>query len=327
MAQTKVRSEQFQKEVRYELQTAPGSLPEITNVTTVADVGGSLSSKYFTLNSPTTNYYIWYNITPEAEITNVTTNDGSTLSATGTSDYFTINSPSNNYYVWYEVDSTTTDPAPGGTGIKVSVASTDTNIQVATATATAIDLVADFTAPTTGTDTITVTNNTNGSVTDASAGTSGFNVTVTNQGIDASTDPNPGGTPIQINISADTTDASIASATQSTLDAHAAFSASVSSATVTVTNADAGIANDAVSGTSGFTITLVQQGIDGDIYTVGFDFSTPSIGYATLIIYVDGIKMIEGASENYVSTAPNGVVFDSGSIPTAGQKVEFYGLG
>lgn len=34
---------------------------EITEATTVADVSGSLSGKYFTINSTTTEYYVWLN--------------------------------------------------------------------------------------------------------------------------------------------------------------------------------------------------------------------------------------------------------------------------
>lgn len=36
--------------------------PEITSITPVADVGGSLSSTYFTINSPGTSYYVWMNV-------------------------------------------------------------------------------------------------------------------------------------------------------------------------------------------------------------------------------------------------------------------------
>lgn len=64
----------------------------------------ALAGKYFTLSSPTTDYYVWYDV-----------------DASGAAD-----------------------PAPGGTGIKVDVVTGDGNTGVATKTAAAIDLVADF---------------------------------------------------------------------------------------------------------------------------------------------------------------------------------------
>lgn len=39
-----------------------GNKDEVSKVTTVADVAGSLNSKYFLLDSPSTDYYVWYNI-------------------------------------------------------------------------------------------------------------------------------------------------------------------------------------------------------------------------------------------------------------------------
>jgi uncharacterized phage protein gp47/JayE len=44
--------------VEYVTGTAP--LPEITNVTCVADVAGSLNSTYFLIDTPGTDYYVWY---------------------------------------------------------------------------------------------------------------------------------------------------------------------------------------------------------------------------------------------------------------------------
>lgn len=41
--------------------SAPVAAAEVTEITCPADISGSLSGKYWTLNSPTTNYYVWYN--------------------------------------------------------------------------------------------------------------------------------------------------------------------------------------------------------------------------------------------------------------------------
>lgn len=77
---------------------------------------------------------------------------------------------------------TSTDPAPGGTGIQVSISEDDTADTVASAIQTAVDANANFGA-TVLTDTVTITNATVGEATDATAGDSGFTVTVTTQGV------------------------------------------------------------------------------------------------------------------------------------------------
>lgn len=41
---------------------ADGALPQVTRVTFVADVSGSLNNTYFLMASPTVDYYIWYNV-------------------------------------------------------------------------------------------------------------------------------------------------------------------------------------------------------------------------------------------------------------------------
>lgn len=94
----------------------------IQHITTVADVAGSLNSKYFLLSAG---------------------NNGI------------------NYYVWINVDSTGVDPAiPLKTGLEVDISSGDTAATIATATAAAIaaaHATADFTAAAVGA-VITVTN-------------------------------------------------------------------------------------------------------------------------------------------------------------------------
>jgi len=121
--------------------------PEITNITTVADVAGSLAGKYFTLNSA--------------------------LNA-------------NMYYFWYIVSGVGTDPmVPGLTGIPINIITGDSANTVALKTNNVINsLVLDFTS-TVLTDVITVTTIGEGVTTAETAGTSGFTVTVTQAGAGA----------------------------------------------------------------------------------------------------------------------------------------------
>lgn len=83
-----------------------GNVSEVSKVTTVADVAGSLNSKYFLLDSPTTDYYVWYNI-----------------NAAGVDPL-----------------------VPGRTGVMVAGATGATANTLATATAAAIDPLAAFSA-------------------------------------------------------------------------------------------------------------------------------------------------------------------------------------
>jgi len=121
---------------------------EITEITCEADVAGSLSGKYWTLNSPTTEYYVWYDVAGKGSA----------------------------------------DPAIAGkTGIVVGITEDDTANTIATNTAAAIDAEADFGAGAVAA-VVTVTNAANGAVTDAADGVGGLGTgwtgawTVTQQG-------------------------------------------------------------------------------------------------------------------------------------------------
>ena len=117
--------------------------PEITTVTCVADVAGSLNNKYFYINSA--------------------------LDAV-------------EYYVWMNVNAAGTDPAIAGkTGVEITLATSASASTVAAAVAAALDALGGFGAVDAGA-VVTVTNAVNGSTTDASAETSGFTLAVTQQG-------------------------------------------------------------------------------------------------------------------------------------------------
>lgn len=109
-------------------------------VTAVADVAGSLNSKYFLLNAK----------------------DNSVL-----------------YYVWINVSSGGVDPAiPGRTGVEVTISTGDTAATVATAIAAAIDLLTTFSS-TAALAVATIVAATAGSVVPASDVNTGFTFAVT----------------------------------------------------------------------------------------------------------------------------------------------------
>jgi hypothetical protein len=64
-------------------------------------------------------------------------------------------------------------------------------------------------------------------------------------------------------------------------------------------------------------------------YTTPFDFSTAPSGKATVQVFVNGIKQVEGTNKAYIAIAPNTITFnaDATSIPDIGDDVEFYGFG
>jgi hypothetical protein len=90
----------------------------------------------------------------------------------------------------------------------------------------------------------------------------------------AGTNPAPAGsTAIEVTAAADATDAAIATAVQTAVDAHASFTATVSGNKVTITNVTNGYAPASHEGNAGFAHELVTQGfaayeigcVDGDI--------------------------------------------------------------
>lgn len=115
---------------------------EKTKITCIADVAGSLNSKYFLIKS----------------------------AANATS-----------YYVWLNVGGAGVDPAPGGTGIMVAVATNASASAVATAVAAALEANMDFTASAVGAD-VTNENVAVGIATDAADVNAGFSISVLTQG-------------------------------------------------------------------------------------------------------------------------------------------------
>ncbi|MBC8427377.1 MAG: hypothetical protein H8D97_00650 [Proteobacteria bacterium] len=126
---------------------------EVTDITMVADSSGSMSGRYFLINDPTTEYFVWLDVD----------NTSTSPDAAG-------------------------KPLEGAgkTGIEVDISANDTADTIAAAVQAAITAEADFGASV-STDTVTVTNANNGDVADASNAENdaydiGTTINVTTQG-------------------------------------------------------------------------------------------------------------------------------------------------
>jgi len=65
-------------------------------------------------------------------------------------------------------------------------------------------------------------------------------------------------------------------------------------------------------------------------YTTSFSFTLPAgspATTATVMVFINGIKQVEGATKSYTITAPNTVTFNVGQTPAINDDVEFYGFG
>ncbi len=249
-----------------------GGSPTTTRTATGAT--SALSGKYFTCNTPSIAYYVWYDVTGATSI----------------------------------------DPAPGGGKIAVPVTITRgmTNAQVATATAAAIDALAGFTCAAPGAATITIVNLIAYNVTNAADVDTTQVVTTTVAGVASavegtyfilssptvayyawfnagnSTDPAPvGKTGIAITYTYSDSANTMADNIASALDALASLiSANPAAAVVTITNATKGAAVDIGAGTSGLAVAITNQG-------------TTSVAYSATI-------EAEGGNAPYIYTVTDG---------------------
>jgi len=130
----------------FDLSTDVSAVAEVTEITTVADVSGSLEGTYFTFN---------------------------TLASDGVTE--------TTYYIWFDTG-TSTDPAvTGATGISVPISEDDSADAIATAIDSTITGI-DATTSVAG-NIVTITNSNPGSVSNATAGTSGFSIAVETEGV------------------------------------------------------------------------------------------------------------------------------------------------
>lgn len=151
-----------------QIQAGSGSLPEITDITTV--VASGLAGKHFLISSTSTDYYVWFKVdgvgTDPAvggrtgleiallgnedargvstaifwalggcEQSTIACNSAGTLTA---GDHFTVHNQSATFVPWYRINGSGTAPSLSGTKIPVDVNSGDTAAQVAAKTTLAL---------------------------------------------------------------------------------------------------------------------------------------------------------------------------------------------
>ena len=195
--------------------------------------------------------------------------------------YWTLYNGATEYYVWYSKNSSTTDPAPGGTGIKVSYTTGDSAATIRTKTLAALSPY-----DATLVDIFALSYNTNefymemvpyGTTTSWSAGTSGFTVTQNFAGV-AVVSALAGyvGIPIScvVNATAITIAAAITAAGNAYIDSKTGKTlwtiTNGGTATATFVSVTQGTLQTAFSaGTSGFTPTNTVTGAfptAGDVY-------------------------------------------------------------
>jgi len=283
--------------------TEYSGIPEVISVTTVADVDGSLSGKYWNLSSPTVDYYVWYSLPAKSEVTNLTFSDDTGNSNSNYSGkYIDLYIGSNLHRFWFDVDNGSSAPASGGGTLhEIDITSSNTAAQIAAAVDTIIDGVSGLTGDySTGSD-FNVTH-TAGNITDGTTDCSVVTLNVTTQGYDASTDPAPvDRTEIEVAINDNDTADDIASATTAILDAMTGiFSAVTDTNNITITNEVVGVPTDTPSDVdTGFSISVDTEGEDiiiGDILLnpsgkVGITSDTDITGKLTL-----GHQVIPGSA-------------------------------
>lgn len=127
--------------------TANPAVAEVSTVDAIADVGGALGGKYFTIYSA-----------------------GDLVK----------------YVVWLDVDDGSTAPVvANSTLVEVNISSGDADTVVASAVQAAVDALADFSATVLSAQ-VTITNAGKGAATNIAANTSGFTVGVSTQGVSSS---------------------------------------------------------------------------------------------------------------------------------------------
>ncbi|KKN22050.1 hypothetical protein LCGC14_0919120 [marine sediment metagenome] len=280
------------KNIQFIYESSAFALPEITDVTTVADVSGSLSGTHFLLDSPTTTYYVWMDVATRAEITVISFTgvaNGAAFGGNGNPGlYWSFGDGSAGtalpFYVWYDVTDVgggNTDPIPfpATEGITVAILAADTATAVMTKTDTALNAflhlgstsIVTSSPGTPGVSDLTMTNVATGIAADAAAATAGgagVAIGAITQGLNVAVDPSvPGRTRITVPIIADNTNTTVASATQAVIDVEGDFGASVLGAVVTITNAAVDNVPDAVDVDTGFTILVTQQGVTTAVTT------------------------------------------------------------
>jgi len=306
-------------ELNADLNSGTPAVAEKTTVIPVADVDGSLGSKYFTLNSggDVTAYYVWMIHAGRGESMSLdfTAITGGTLPVGAVpAAYFDITSATTTYRCWFSDGSTTAPAVTTETLVPISFTGADADTVIAAAATTAIVTGTgdpDFSGfANGGTAVITGTLVTVGNVTDPVDGavTTGALIGTTTQGLAAATDPAPGGTGIPVVYAVNDAFSTIATKVKNAIDANGDFSAG-EEGTITITAAATGPTTDAADVDTGFAIAVTVQGADA----IG--------GVSSVEVYCEqpGPRLAIRATEDFVTfelaNGTGGVIGPAGIIP------------
>lgn len=156
------------------------SLLGVTNM--IADYNDGTTPKILISNEVLNNTYSF--VTGLAEISEITTNAGSTLNSSGDGNYFLINTANDRieYYVWYQIGTSTDPLIANKIGLEVEALTTDTANDIAFKTASVIARQIESFTVSVLNDVVTVTNFEVGQTTDTDDGDTGFAFVTTQDG-------------------------------------------------------------------------------------------------------------------------------------------------
>jgi len=230
---------------------APTPQPEITQVTPVDDVNGSLHSTYFLLSDANGRVGIYFSV-PRPEIAQYQCVDGNAL-VTGTDGHYVIFSVSDSdrRCFWFNTGTETQPAVAANSFVEVSSSpgwSAATN---------ALNL-ASYSGGTSDAENVIYTSTGNGDLPDAECSIGSVLILQNGQGTASA----PGGVSrsIEIVLSVNAAAEDIIFAVTSTMIGDTGFAVSDDTTHLDFTDLADGARLDASAGTSGFTITIIQQG-------------------------------------------------------------------
>ncbi len=224
------------------------------------------------------------------------------------------------------------DPAQAGTAIEIDYSVNDAASTIGVAMRFDIGALGDFNTTGEGADAI-VTTAAAGVTTDAVDGTTGFGFLTNTQGLGvAETDPAPfAGTGIEIMYAVDDSQLVLRGLTAGGIGALGDFGAVAGAeGLVTVTNAAVGPTTDATGGTSGFAVSITQQGLDAAetdpapaegiglqvMYSVNATAGNLAEGTSSVIAAAEGIGASDVGALVTATTAEGGSVVDAADVDT-----------
>ena len=248
----------------------PSAIAQVTDITTVADVNGSLAEKFFYMFSKNNDILYAFQMNMYREVTSITTVGDTAGSLNST--YFLMKEPDGTgHYFWFNVSAGGSDPAPSvpagyTNGHVVAITTGDADTVVAGLLNTVINGVTGFDS-TVASAIITVTNSADGDATDALDGTGTpnqptlFTIATTQSG---SVNPYDivaeNATIVQVPFVQNDIADDIAIALDLAIDAQVDFGTSTTANVITVTNAAAGKSSRPRDTGTGFTFAETTAG-------------------------------------------------------------------